>query len=59
MEKVGYMNIFTSMWSAVVKAWGDLIKNSDGIITSIVQIVLIIIAARLLRLIVTGIIKNY
>lgn len=52
------MNIFTSMWSAVVKAWGDLIKNSDGIITSIVQIVLIITAARLLRLIVTGIIKK-
>ena len=52
------MSIFDKAWDSITKAWNGIFENFDNILSCIIQIALIIIAAKIIKAIVLNIIKR-
>ena len=52
------MSIFDKDWDSIKKAWNGIFENFDNILSCIIQIALIIIAAKIIKAIVLNIIKR-
>lgn len=52
------MNIFETAWASIKDAWNGIFENFDNILSCVIQIALILIAAKVLKIIVNKIIMK-
>ena len=52
------MNIFETAWTSIKNAWNGMFKNFDNILYGIIQIILIIAAAKVIQLLLISLIKK-